>query len=42
MTMVFRAGKPELLEGVKVGDAVRFRAAMPGGTYTVTSIEVVR
>jgi Cu(I)/Ag(I) efflux system protein CusF len=39
MTMVFRAQPPELLSGVKAGDAVRFRAELIDGTYIVTAIE---
>ncbi|MGE4243637.1 copper-binding protein [Ramlibacter sp.] len=39
MTMVFVAGKPELLDRVKVGDKVRFRATNDGGTFKVTEIE---
>lgn len=41
MTMVFRAAKPELLQGLKVGDKVQFRAENPGGTLTVTSLRRV-
>jgi Cu/Ag efflux protein CusF len=39
MTMVFRADPPSLLEGVKIGDKVRFRAEEIDGVYTVTAIE---
>jgi Cu/Ag efflux protein CusF len=39
MTMVFAAAKPEMLEKVKVGDKVRFRAINQGGAYTVTEIQ---
>ena len=42
MTMVFRAQPPELLNAVKVGDRVRFRAEEIDGTLTVTAIEVAR
>ena len=42
MTMVFRAQPAELLDGIKAGDAVRFRAELVGGVYTVTAIEPVR
>jgi Cu(I)/Ag(I) efflux system periplasmic protein CusF len=38
MTMVFRVGNPVLLEGLTVGDRVRFDAAKVGGSYTVTAI----
>ncbi len=39
MTMVFQAGDPALLEKVKTGDKIRFRAEKTGGAYTVTQIE---
>lgn len=39
MTMVFRAADPALLEGLKAGDKIRFRAEQPGGAYTVMRIE---
>ena len=39
MTMVFRVAPPALLEGLKVGDTVKFRAEEIDGTYTVTAIE---
>jgi Cu/Ag efflux protein CusF len=39
MTMVFVAGKPEMLDQVKVGDKVRFRAANNGGAFTVTELQ---
>ncbi|MEW5882231.1 MAG: copper-binding protein [Pseudomonadota bacterium] len=40
MTMVFTVRDPKLLDAVKVGDKVRFRAAKEdGGTYVVTAIE---
>jgi Cu/Ag efflux protein CusF len=39
MTMVFVASKPEMLDQVKVGDKVRFRATNQGGAYTVTEIQ---
>ena len=38
MTMVFRVRDPKLLEGVAVGDKVRFAAEKLGGHYTVTAI----
>lgn len=41
MTMVFRADPPSLLDSVKVGDKVRFRAEEIEGVYTVTAIEPV-
>ena len=42
MTMVFKASEPALLERVKPGDKVRFRAEQSNGTLVVTSIEVVK
>lgn len=40
MTMVFTVRDPKLLDAVKVGDKVRFRAAKEdSGTYVVTAIE---
>lgn len=39
MTMVFKAQSPDLLTGVKVGDAVKFRAENLKGALTVTRIE---
>jgi len=42
MTMVFQVRDKALLDTVKAGDKVRFRAAHEGGQYVVTAIEVVR
>lgn len=42
MTMVFKAGKPELLAGVKAGDQIRFRAETIAGAITVTEIQPLR
>ena len=42
MTMVFRVRDPALLDGLKVGDKVRFTAESVGGNNTVTSIEAAR
>lgn len=42
MTMVFKAGKPELLAGLKAGDRIRFRAETIAGAITVTDIQPVR
>ena len=42
MTMVFQVSDPAMLNKVKAGDKVRFRAEMPGGVYTVTQIESVK
>lgn len=39
MTMVFKASTPTLLGKAKVGDKVKFRAEMPNGALTVTTIE---
>jgi Cu(I)/Ag(I) efflux system protein CusF len=39
MTMVFQAGDPALLEKVKTGDKIKFRAEKTGGAYTVIQIE---
>jgi Cu(I)/Ag(I) efflux system periplasmic protein CusF len=40
MTMVFRVKDPALLDGLKVGDTIRFRADQEGSTYFL--LEVVR
>ena len=42
MTMVFGVSSPALLEQVKVGDKVRFRASHQGGAYTVTELQVAK
>ena len=42
MTMVFKTKSPALLNKVKTGDKVKFRAEMPNGSLTVTAIERVR
>jgi Cu/Ag efflux protein CusF len=39
MTMVFQVREPGLLDKVKVGDKVRFRAEKSGSAYVVTAIE---
>jgi Cu/Ag efflux protein CusF len=39
MTMVFRVQPPELMNGLKVGDTVKFLAESINGTYTVTVIQ---
>jgi Cu/Ag efflux protein CusF len=41
MTMVFKAKSPELLQGLQVGDTVKFRAEEIDGVYTVTAIQAV-
>ncbi|MEP7283428.1 MAG: copper-binding protein [Rubrivivax sp.] len=38
MTMVFRVQDPKWLDGLAVGDQVRFDAAKVGGQYTVTAL----
>jgi Cu(I)/Ag(I) efflux system protein CusF len=38
MTMVFRVKQPSMLEKVKAGDKVKFKAENVQGTYTVTEI----
>ena len=42
MTMVFQVSDPALLNSVKAGDKVRFRAEKNGGAYVVTHIEAAR
>lgn len=39
MTMVFKAADPALLQGLTVGQAVRFKAQREGGQLTLTAIE---
>ncbi|MBE7366048.1 copper-binding protein [Ramlibacter pallidus] len=39
MTMVFGVSDPAMLDKVKQGDKVRFRAANPNGNYTITEIQ---
>lgn len=39
MTMVFRVADPRLLDGLKVGDRVRFHAERIDGVLTVTRLE---
>jgi Cu/Ag efflux protein CusF len=41
MTMVFVARDVALLEGLKAGDRIRFRAVNEGGKVTVTAIRPV-
>ena len=41
MSMVFKVKDKALLKRVKVGDKLRFKAALIGGDYTVTEIQVV-
>jgi Cu(I)/Ag(I) efflux system protein CusF len=42
MTMVFAVRDRALLDGLKTGDRVRFKAVGEGGTFTVTEIEALR
>lgn len=39
MTMVFRVKEPAMLDQVKAGDAIRFKAEKIGGNYTVTELQ---
>ena len=39
MTMVFRVKDPAMLDQVKAGDKVRFRAEKVGGQYTLTELK---
>jgi Cu(I)/Ag(I) efflux system protein CusF len=39
MTMVFRVKEASMLDSLKVGDKVRFKADKVQGAYTVTEIE---
>jgi Cu(I)/Ag(I) efflux system protein CusF len=39
MTMVFNAGKANLLRNLKPGDNIKFRAETAAGTLTVTEIQ---
>lgn len=42
MTMAFKVADPELLDGVKAGDKVRFAAVQHEGALTVTALQPVR
>lgn len=42
MTMVFHVNDAALLDKVKAGDKVRFRASNEGGKYTVTELQAVK
>jgi Cu(I)/Ag(I) efflux system protein CusF len=42
MTMVFQVKEPAMLDVVKSGDKVKFRAEKVGGAYIVTQVEVVK
>ena len=39
MTMVFRVKERAMLDNVKAGDPIRFRAERVEGTYTVTELQ---
>lgn len=38
MTMTFRAGSPEMVQGVSAGDRVSFGFKQDGGAYVLTSL----
>ena len=42
MSMVFRAKDPAMLDKVKEGDKVRFKAEKVQGAYTVTEIQAAK
>lgn len=42
MTMVFQVKDPALLDKVRVGDKVKFRAEKAAGGYVVTAIEAAK
>ena len=42
MTMVFRVTDPKMLDGLKVGDRIRFKADKVGGQYTVTELDTAK
>lgn len=42
MTMVFKAGDPSMLNGLKPGDAIKFMAEKVNGELTVIEIEKPR
>lgn len=39
MTMTFKASNPALLQGVSVGDSVKFQLMQMGGAITLTAIQ---
>jgi Cu(I)/Ag(I) efflux system protein CusF len=39
MTMTFKASNPELLQGVSIGEAVKFQLMQMGGAITLTAIQ---
>ena len=42
MTMVFRAGEPEMLKGLKAGTRIKFDADRINGQITVTKLQKVK
>ena len=42
MTMVFRVKDPALLDKVKAGDKVKFKAEGTGGAFTITEIDLAK
>jgi Cu(I)/Ag(I) efflux system protein CusF len=42
MTMMFEVKDPAMLDHLKAGDKVRFRAERSGGDFTVTKIEPLK
>lgn len=42
MTMVFRVKEPSMLDKVKAGDKVKFRAEGTSGAFSVTEIELAK
>jgi hypothetical protein len=42
MTMVFQVKEPALLDKLKAGDKVKFRAEKAASGYVVTAVEVVK
>jgi Cu(I)/Ag(I) efflux system periplasmic protein CusF len=42
MTMVFQVKDPALLDKVKAGDKVKFKAEGAGGAFTITEIELAK
>ena len=42
MQMVFRVTDPRMLDDLKPGDRIRFKADKVGGQYTVTELEIAK
>jgi len=40
--MVFRVTDPRMLDDLKPGDRIRFKADKVGGQYTVTELEIAK